>query len=220
MEVKKIILVDDHVIVRNGLKELIEKLGPYQVVSEFNNGRELLEAFPMANEPDLLIMDISMPEMDGVEAMSALNARNIKIPVLILTLNQDDHKIINLFRLGVRGYLQKNCTAQMMREAIGEIFRCGYYHNEFLTLSLQTSSNPQKKSEQEHILEQLTEREREFLKLVCHEKEYTYDQIAGLMKVQHRTVDGYRESIFEKFGIKSKTGLVLFVLKHQLFELL
>jgi DNA-binding CsgD family transcriptional regulator len=66
----------------------------------------------------------------------------------------------------------------------------------------------------------LTVREKEFLKLVCNEKEYTYDQIADLMKVQHRTVDGYRESVFEKFGIKSKTGLVLFVLKHNLFELL
>ena len=68
------------------------------------------------------------------------------------------------------------------------------------------------------IVEQLSHREREFLKLVCHEGEYTYDQIAGIMGVQHRTVDGYRESIFEKFAIKSKTGLVLFVLKHQLFD--
>jgi two-component system invasion response regulator UvrY len=74
-----------------------------------------------------------------------------------------------------------------------------------------------KKTEQEKVLEQLTEREKEFLKLICHEKEYTYEQVADQMKVQHRTVDGYRESLFDKFGIKSKTGLVLFVLKHNLF---
>ncbi|MEI6021637.1 MAG: helix-turn-helix transcriptional regulator, partial [Bacteroidota bacterium] len=66
----------------------------------------------------------------------------------------------------------------------------------------------------------LSPREKEFLKLVCHEKEYTYEQIADQMKVQHRTVDGYRESVFDKFGIKSKTGLVLFVLKHDLFQVL
>lgn len=213
-------LVDDHVIVRNGLKELIEKLGPYKIVSEYDNGSELVRSFPMQCDPDLIIMDISMPEMDGDEAMTILNARNIKVPVLILTLNQDDQRMVRLFRLGVRGYLQKNCSAIAMRQALEEIFRCGYYHNEFLTHSLQAANLPEKKNHQEMVLEQLTEREREFLKLVCNEKEYTYDMIAGIMGVQHRTVDGYRESIFEKFGIKSKTGLVLFVLRHNLFELL
>ncbi len=218
MEHKKIILVDDHVVVRSGLKELIEKLGAYKIVSEFDNGRELVEAFPMEVTPDLIMMDISMPEMDGDEAMAILTSKGIKIPVLILTLNQDEARMIKLFRLGVRGYLQKNCSAIVLRQALEDIFRTGYYHNEFLTLSLQAKNVPEKKSEAAIILEQLTEREREFLKLVCHEREYTYDQIAGIMDVHHRTVDGYRESIFEKFGIKSKTGLVLFVLKNRLFE--
>jgi len=220
MSSKQIILVDDHIVVRNGLRELIEKLGAYKVVAEFDNGRELVDAFPMTTPPDLLVMDISMPEMDGDEAVEILNQKGVKVPVLILTLNQDDQRIIKLFRLGVRGYLQKNCSAQIMREALAEIFRCGYYHNEFLTLSLQNTALPKKTDERQQILDQLTDREREFLKLVCHEKEYTYDQIAGLMGIQHRTVDGYRESIFDKFGIKSKTGLVLFVLKHNLFDYL
>ncbi|MEL7005196.1 MAG: LuxR C-terminal-related transcriptional regulator, partial [Bacteroidota bacterium] len=84
--------------------------------------------------------------------------------------------------------------------------------------SLRNDLVTKEKSQQELIIEQLSDREREFLKLVCHEEEYTYDQIAGEMGVQHRTVDGYRESIFDKFSIKSKTGLVLFVLKHNLLE--
>ncbi len=218
MEQRNIILVDDHVIVRSGLKELIQKLGPYKIINEFDNGRVFVDSFPLKIMPDLIIMDISMPEMDGDEAVAVLNDKSIKIPVLILTLDQDENRMIKLFRLGVRGYLQKNCSATTMREALEEIFRCGYYHNEFLTRSLQNEKIPAKKSEQEHILEQLTEREKEFLKQVCHEKEYTYDQIAGIMGVQHRTVDGYRESIFEKFAIKSKTGLVLFVLRHKLFD--
>jgi len=83
---------------------------------------------------------------------------------------------------------------------------------------LRAPETTQKKNPADQIVAQLTDREREFLKLVCHEKEYTYDQIAGIMGVQHRTVDGYRESIFDKFGIKSKTGLVLFILRHQLFD--
>jgi two-component system, NarL family, invasion response regulator UvrY len=215
---KNIILIDDHVIIRNGLKELIEKLGAYKVTAQFDNGRQLLNAYFWTPKPDLLIMDLSMPELDGEETMAQLKEREIDVPVLILTLNQTDNKVIRVFRLGARGYLEKNCTAAVMREAISEILERGFYHNEFLAFSLRNTEVEKPKAEADKILEQLTNGEREFLKLVCHEKEFTYDQIAGEMNVQHRTVDGYREAIFEKFGIKSKTGLVLFVLKHKLFD--
>jgi DNA-binding NarL/FixJ family response regulator len=214
------VLVDDHVIVRNGLKELIEKLGSYNVIKQFDNGLALLDALPIRPQPDLLILDVSMPHMNGDEVMEQLNARNFDIPVLILTLNQDESIVIKLFRLGARGYLPKNCDANTLRNALSEIARTGYYHNEFLAYSLRTNSATTKKTPQEEILEQLSTREREFLKLVCHEKEYTYEQVADKMSVQHRTVDGYREAIFQKFNIKSKTGLVLFILKHKLFDLL
>jgi two-component system, NarL family, invasion response regulator UvrY len=217
---KSIVLVDDHVLVRDGLKELIPKLGSFDVTSVFDNGEHLLTALPFKTTPDLIILDLSMPGMGGLSVTEELNIKGVKIPVLILTLNAEEKTIIRLFRNGVRGYLQKNCSALVFRAALESIFTTGYYHNEFLTLSLQGDSGQKKKTEQEKIMEELTVREKEFLKLVCNEKEYTYDQIADLMKVQHRTVDGYRESVFEKFGIKSKTGLVLFVLKHNLFELL
>jgi DNA-binding NarL/FixJ family response regulator len=217
---KKIVLVDDHVIVRNGLRELVEKLGPYSVSHQFDEGPALLNAIPLDPASDLIILDLSMPAMNGDRVMELLNEKQNKTPVLILTLNEDEATIIRLFRMGVRGYLKKNCTAEILKEALNDVFQKGYYHNEFLTLSLQTNAADAKKSEQEQILEQLSPREREFLKLVCHEKEYTYEQIADQMKVSLRTVDGYRESVFEKFGIRSKTGLVLFVLKYKLFELL
>lgn len=217
---KSIYLVDDHVIIRNGLQELVEKLGPYKVSHQFDNGRDLLDNLSAGKKPDLIIMDQTMPQMNGHEVMQSFREKGIQVPVLMLTLNEDENLIIQLFRLGVRGYLKKNCNASQLSNAIEQIFLNGYYHNEFLTLSLQNNSVESKKGEQDLILEQLTAREREFLRLVCHEKEYTYEQIADQMSVQHRTVDGYRESIFEKFSIKSKTGLVLFVLKHRLFEIL
>jgi two-component system invasion response regulator UvrY len=216
---RNVALVDDHVIVRNGLKELIEKLGPYSILNQFSNGRELLDALPLLTPvPELIIMDVSMPVMDAEATLKVMNQSNVNIPVLILTLDQDDERVITLFRLGIRGYLQKSCSAAMMAEALSEIFRCGFYHNEFLAATLKNPGTSPKKNKRDEILGQLTEREREFLKLVCDEKEYTYEQIAGLMNVQHRTVDGYRESIFEKFAIKSKTGLVLFVLRNALLE--
>ncbi len=217
-ELKHIALADDHVIIRNGLKELIEKIGPYKVSAQYNNGEELLKELGKTTHPDLVILDLSMPEMDGYATLEQFKTQNIKVPVLILTLNEDETSIIKLFRLGARGYLLKNCSTLELQQALEDILSRGFYHNDFLTLSLQQESKPQKKSEQEQVLEELSPREREFLKLVCHEKEYTYGQIADMMGVHTRTVDGYRESLFSKFNIKSKTGLVLFVLKHHLFE--
>lgn len=214
---KSIVLVDDHVIVRNGLKELIEKLGSYEVTQQFDHGIAFLDAMKDPAAHDLLILDISMPGMNGDTVMEVLNERQQKIPTLVLTLNDDDDMVVRMFRLGARGYLKKNCTAVVLKEALEAIFKTGFYHNEFLTYSLQTNAIA-KKSERDLILEQLTAREKEFLKLVCDEKEYTYGQIADKMGVQPRTVDGYREVIFEKFGIKSKTGLVLFILKHKLSD--
>lgn len=217
---KCICLVDDHVVVRHGLAELIGKIGPYEVVQQFNNGEEFLSAFPLKPAPDLVILDLRMPLVDGSEVVRRLKESGSRLPVLVLTVDEDEPTIIRLFRNGARGYLRKNCSASELSTALGEIFSRGYFHNEFLALSLHNDGGEREKTEQEAILENLTAREREFLKLVCHENEYTYEQIADKMNVQHRTVDGYRESIFDKFGIKSKTGLVLFILKHKLFELL
>jgi two-component system, NarL family, invasion response regulator UvrY len=217
---KQIVLVDDHVIIRNGLKELIEKIGPFSISQQFDRGVDLLNALPLLPATDLLILDYSMPEMNGDAVVEKLNDGGFSVPILVLTLNEDERTIVRLFRLGVRGYLKKNCSAEDLRQAIEEILENGYFHNEFLTYSLQWNPDKLKKTEHEIVLEKLSSRERHFLKLVCHEKEYTYEQIADIMCVNIRTVDGYRERLFEKFSIKSKTGLVLFVLKHRLFDLL
>lgn len=215
---KKLILIDDHIIVRNGLKELIQKLGPYQISDEFDNGRDFVNALPLAYNPDLLIMDLSMPEMNGEEVVAHLKKHRIEMPVLILTLNHNEDRIVKLFRDGIRGYLEKNCSAATMKQAIEDILRAGYYHNDLLAYALRDSGTP-KKNERDLILERLTGREKEFLDLVCHPEEYTYEQIADMMGVVPRTVDGYRASIFEKFDIRSKTGLVLFAIKHRLVNI-
>ncbi len=210
-----IILVDDHVIVRSGLKALIEDMGGYKVSREYSNGKLFTEALVYLDPlPDVVIMDLGMPEMDGEETMRWLQQRFPKMKVLILTWDNNEKKIIELFRLGVRGYLLKNCTAEILKKAIHDTHIAGYYHSELLQTAM--LKDQQVKDEKQLVHARVSEREKEFLQLVCDKQEYTYDQMADIMKVHRRTVDGYRESLFVKFKIKSKTGLVLFAIKHGL----
>jgi DNA-binding NarL/FixJ family response regulator len=217
-----IILVDDHVVVRNGLAELIELMGKYHVSGQYSNGQELIHALTAldAQPPDLILMDLTMPVMDGERTVMKLRELGLSIPVLILTLNTDEATILRLYRLGIRGYLSKDCTAAGLRTAIEDVLQRGYHQSDTLQKALLAGEAKKHAEvpEREAVLAKLTPRELQFLRLVCNEEEYTYEQMAGAMGVSRRTVDGYRESVFEKFGIRSKTGLVLFATRHKLTE--
>jgi len=210
-----IFLVEDHVIVRNALKDLIEKLGNYKVTGEYDNGEELVQNIH-TGKVDIIVLDLDMPVMNGEETMRWMKKNNISIPVLVLTFDKSDATIISLYKLGVRGYLSKTCSGPTLKKAIDDIIETGYYHNELLSNALRRDLANPRIDEKSLILKQLSERELEFLLLVCNKEEYTYEQISGIMKVSRRTIEGYRESVFDKFNIKSKTGLVLFAIKYGL----
>jgi two-component system invasion response regulator UvrY len=211
-----IVLVDDHIVMRNGLKSLIEVLGNYKVTAQFDNGREFIDALPFEKEPDLVIMDLNMPELSGLETVKLLHQNASKLKILVLTLETDERNIIELFRLGVRGYLPKNCSAEVLKNAIESAVHTGFYHSEMLQQALVSGAWKDTNDTKEL---NVSEREQLFLNLVCNKEEYTYDQIANLMNVSRRTVDGYRESLFTKFDLKSKTGLVMFAIKHGLVKI-
>lgn len=213
-----IALVDDHVVVRSGLKSLIEVLGDYSITHEFSNGEQFVKALEDGKtNPDIAIIDLEMPVMNGEATMRWMQKNRPTQKCLILTWDADEKKIIELFRLGVRGYLIKSCTADILQKAIADTCNSGYYHSELL----QTAILKQSMSEEEehNVTARVSERERTFLQLVCDKEEYTYDNIAELMGVHRRTVDGYRESLFDKFKIRSKTGLVMFAIKHAIVQI-
>lgn len=215
---KNIILVDDHVIIRNGLKELIEKIGPYKVAAQYDNGRDFVDSFPLPQDTDLVILDISMPRMDGDEVVEHMKSQSVTVPILILTLNTDDDKLVRLFRNGVRGYLQKNCTAAVLKQALADIFERGYFHNEHMiqALTADTARDGGKGKFDPAAL--FTERELQLIKLICAEDEYTYKEIAEKLSVHPRTVDDHRQNIFEKANVKSKSGLVLYAVRNGLID--
>lgn len=216
MSTINICIIDDHKIVRQGLIELLEKLGNIKVVYEFGNGADFLHALPFEKKIDLCILDYSMPDLNGIEVLKALEEKQEEYRVLLLTQHFDEQIINEAYNFGARGFLNKNCTAHDLKFAINNIVTIGYNNvSEILKRVRYYEEN--QRSQQKDIIE-LSAREHEFLTLVCNEKEFTYEQMAEKMGLSVKSLEGYRASLFDRYGIKSKVGLVLFSYKHKLTE--
>ncbi|MGH2666519.1 response regulator [Flavobacterium sp.] len=213
MEQITICIIDDHAIVRQGLKELLHKIGHYKVIHEFDNGEDFLEALPLNPMPDMYILDYSMPNMNGIQVLQALEEKQEEFKVLLLTQHFDEQIINDGYHHGARGFLHKNCTAQDLKFAIDNIIKIGYNN---ITEILKRIRNYAAAPENEVHPVQLSERELNFLQLVCDEKEFTYEQMADIMNLSVKSIEAYRTALFERYEIKSKVGLVLFSHKYRL----
>jgi DNA-binding NarL/FixJ family response regulator len=213
MEPTTICIIDDHAIVRQGLKELLHKLKNYKVIHEFDNGEDFLAALPLIPKTDMYILDYSMPNINGIEVLQALEERQEEYKVLLLTQHFDEEIINSAYHYGARGFLHKNCTAQDLKFAIDNIINIGYTN---VTEILKRIRNYGPSEEKEKLQVILSDRELHFLQLVCDENEFTYDQMADIMNVSVKSIEAYRSALFEKHEIKSKVGLVLFSHKHRL----
>ena len=212
MEKFNICIIDDHEIVRKGLKELLEKIN-YNVIHEFDSGTAFLESLPFnKKQPDIIILDYSMPGLNGLEVLKELENKEEEYKTLLLTQHFDEDIINAAYHYGARGFLHKNCTSHDLKYAIENIINIGYNN---VTDILRRMRNYNLPSENENSIK-LTDRELNFLELVCDERELTYEQMADLMNVSVKSIEAYRTSLFEKFEIKSKVGLVLFSFKHRL----
>lgn len=217
MEKTTIGIIDDHKIVRQGLKELLEKMGNYKVIIEFENGDEFLNALPLDKQPDMFILDYSMPNKNGVEVLQALEEREKEeYKVLLLTQHFDENIIDAAYHHGARGFLHKNCTAHDLKFAIDNIIKIGYNNVSEILKRMRGYDEAANLKNDINIV--LSHREMDFLKLVCDERELTYDQMADIMNLSVKSIDSYRTALFERYNIKSKVGLVLFSYKHQLTE--
>lgn len=214
MEKITIGIIDDHKIVRQGLKELLQKISNFAVTVEFDNGADFIASLPLENQPDLFILDYSMPGMNGIEVLKALEEIEGEYKVLLLTQHFDEQIIDAAYHHGARGFLHKNCTAHDLKFAIDNIVKIGYNNVSEILKRMRNYETSSDKDAKNKIV--LSERELEFLKLVCDERELTYDQMADSMGLSVKSIESYRTALFERFGIKSKVGLVLFSYKYQI----
>ena len=193
-------MADDHTLLRKGLIDLINATDKFNVVAEAENGRQLIEALTISETlPVICILDINMPDMDGYATLEVLRIRWPEIRVLALSMYHNEHTIIRMLRAGARGYLLKNCDPGELIVALTAIAEEGYY---------QPGKLAQLPLDAQNTL--ITPKELEFLKRCCTEKAYT--EIADKMNVSPRTVEDYRDNLFRKLKINTRTGLVLYAL--------
>jgi two-component system, NarL family, invasion response regulator UvrY len=215
---KKIALADDHVLLRNGLANLIKEFG-YEVVCEANNGKELIEKIIAGHVPDIVLMDINMPVMDGYETTIWLRENMADVKVLALSMYDDENSIIRMIRNGARGYILKDIEPPELKTALNSLVSKGFYYSELVTGKLIYTVNNLDRPNNTPVqsLHGLNDKEVEFLRLAA--TEMTYKEIADKMCLSPRTIDGYRDALFEKLNIKSRVGLVLFAVKNSLVRL-
>lgn len=204
-------LVDDHVLLRNGLAALVRNIG-HEVVIEAGDGHELISKLPAATMPDIVLMDINMSGMNGYETTSWLKQHLPAVKVLALSMYDDESAILRMLRCGARGYILKDSDTPELRAAIEAVISKGFYYTDMITGKLIHSikSPAEEGSYKRSLL--LNERELEFLKLAC--SEMTYKQIADRMHLSPRTIDGYRDALFEKLNIKTRVGLAIYAIKQ------
>lgn len=209
-------IADDHKIFREGLKATLEDCADLNLVFEAGNGIELIRQLGHKN-PDVVLMDIKMPEMDGMQATSYIQENFGHVKVLALSMHNEDKYILDMMKAGASGYLLKNAEPQEIIDAIFTVHKKGFYFNEHLSVTLikqlmGNSAQPKGKAETE-----LNEREIEVLKLICQEKQNT--EIADKLFLSVRTVEGYRTKLFEKTNSKNIVGLVIYAFKKGIINI-
>lgn len=207
---RTIIIVDDHNLFAMSLKRLVDSFQNYEVLEVMKNGEELVKYIEGNKiKPDIVLLDIRMPVMNGLEVMAWLKENHPAQKVLALTMEHDEETIIKMLNLGCRGYLLKDIEPDEFLLALEEVMQNGYYFTEATAHAM--NHGPAEKN-----VKNITDRELEFLELAC--TEMTYKEIAGQMNLSPKTIDGYRESLFNKLQVKNRIGLVLFAVKHKILE--
>lgn len=213
-----IVLVDDHVLLRNGLANLIKSFGDYNVLFEADNGKDFIEKLNIKQPPRVVLMDINMPQMDGYDTTLWLKHTYPEVNVLALSMYDNENAVIRMFKAGAKGYILKDCHPAELKAALHALVTKGFYYSEMVTGKLIHSVNSldEDNSRIKKIIK-LNEVEIQFLKLVC--TELTYKEIADKMYRSPRTIDGYRDELFQKLNIKTRVGLVMYAIKNGIVTL-
>ncbi len=210
----KLAIVDDHDLFRKGMIALLSSYNEFEITIEASNGKELIEKL-RAKKADVVLLDLQMPQMDGVETTEYLQIKYPDIKIIVVTMHNEDGFIQHLIRKGANGFLLKNQEIEEVVAAIHSVVNTNYYFNDFVSKALVTaliSGNNIKPTFNNTI--NFSDKELEIIKLISREK--TNKEIAELLTLSTRTIENYREKILAKTNAKNSIGIVMYAVKHKL----
>ena len=217
-DIKNVAIVDDHTLFRKGLSSLVNAFPDYRVLFDASTGKDFISRLTPKNLPDIVLLDISMPEMDGFATCEWLKNNYPEIKVLALSTMDSDTAIIKMIKCGAKGYVLKDADLSELKLAFSELMRVGFFYNDIVSRKVIQSINQlvDDKSELNSFMH-LSENELVFLKLACSEK--TYQHIATEMFKSEKTIDGYRAEVFRKLNVGSRVGMVMYAIKNGIVTL-
>lgn len=211
-------LADDRTLLRASLAAPVKSYSDYDVAPEVNNGKDFINELQPGALPDIVLLDINMPDMDGYETASWLRQNYPEVKVLALSMYDSDQHIIRMMKNGVRGYILKDIGATEFKRALDTVTKKGYYYAEVVTGKIiDEAGNGEEHDAPVKEIVRLNPRELQFLKLVC--TELTYREIAEKMFLSPRTIDGYRDDLFVKLKVKTRVGLAMYAIKNGIVTL-
>lgn len=215
----KVVLADDEELFRVGMSHILSKDDEIEIIFQASNGKELIEFLTTAKElPDIIIMDIKMPELNGVEATKSIHQEFPEISIIALTTYNTKPFIRNMIDVGASAYLVKNSPTQKVLHTIKQVFYNGFYYDSFVMEAVKSLKNSEKSDSRTFFdVDFITQREREVLELICLQK--TSQEIAEKLFISKRTVEVHRKNLLEKTGVKNLAGLVVFAIKNNLVSL-
>lgn len=216
----KLAICDDQVLFLRGLKYIISDFDNIEITLEATNGEDLLKKIPTSS-PDVILLDMKMPGLDGIEVTKKIKADFPDIKIILLTMYDDERLISHVIEMGANGYLLKNEEPEVLKSAIESVFTKDLYFNDYVAKALVKSlkskdKTPLNLSNNSSPPLNLTAREMEILQLIC--KEMTTAEMAKQLFISARTVEGHRKNLMEKTGVRNTAGLVIFAVRNKLVE--
>lgn len=208
-----IAVVDDQQLFRQGLISLLKETKNLNIMFEAENGNDLLEKLKV-KQPDVVLLDIEMPVLDGVETTIRLKAKYPDIKIVILTMHDEEEMIVHLIEKGAHGFLPKNEDIESVVDSIFSVHQNGYFFNDRISKAMVKGLINSKKIKPTFNDIDLNEREMEIIRLIC--KEHTSLEIGEKMHLSTKTIDNYRLSLIKKLGVRNSIGLVMYAVKRGL----
>ena len=207
-----VVIVDDHTLLSQAIQAMVNTFDRFKVLYTCKNGQEVIHQFSSSpqNIPDVVLMDINMPIMNGIETTEWITKTHPKVNVMALSVEDEDSTVLKMLKAGAVGYLLKDTEKSILEKSLIEIVENGFYHTKNVTNLLMKSISGDVDGD---IV--LKEKEITFLKLAC--SELTYKEVADKMCLSPKTIDGYRNNLFVKLNVKNRVGLVMYAIKNKIY---